>query len=121
VKSRVRRAFCYLGHNSEGKEHEIAIICGALMALSVTAAEAALVSAAVVTGTDIYRGCEHFERSQWRSSARYVDDQMMISPAGLLRGRLDVEDTHARNADHTDDPSAARRLKWWPIPDRDAA
>ena len=45
----------------------------------------------------------------------------MNSPAGLLRLGLDVEDTRARHTDHTDDPSAAGRLKWWPIPDRDAA
>jgi hypothetical protein len=35
-----------------------AIICTAVLALAVTTAGAAPVGAAVVTGTDIYRGCE---------------------------------------------------------------
>jgi Family of unknown function (DUF6152) len=43
----------------------------------------------------------------------------MNSPAGLLR--LGWTDTCGRHADQTDDTSAAGRLKWWPIPDRNAA
>jgi hypothetical protein len=47
---------------------------------------------------------DHFERSQWQSSTRYVDHRDEQHPSWSNTARLELEDTHAWHADHIDDP-----------------